>query len=562
MAGLYQSILSIFITVSFVTGLFVIITRKMPGSKTGGFMLLVSSGWSTAYAHQLTQVFSEDLILGFMLKQVSSFLLPSVYLVYIIKFFEFKVPRWLQGSLFIIPASFSTFFMLPEYRSMFFQELIIYNQVHVAPKYTILGLVPIFYNYILSIILLAYFIKTMVSQQTVLKIRVITFLIATTLFDLSYTLDLFNIYPLGFEMTPPLVNLMGVAVAMITSERLYKRDALSSIFESMVEEIGDLVIATDNMDRVIFLNSGASSITKLENHGFLTHYIWDFFPSLTIDSGDRVQKLAADGRTYDVQSSYLQDWQHHNRSKLYVLRDVTELIDYQNNLEELVEIKSKELMQTERMAAIGETTLMVGHDLRNPLQVLKFLTHQVKKMNESGETEAIASLLEKMDSNVNYMDKIVSDLSLYARNRQPTKQPVVLIDLLENCLVKINVPNDVFIDYDFEFKHQVYCDPYMIERVFNNLILNSVQAMPDGGVVRVHAQKQDGLDVITITDSGVGIPEEIKANMFEPLNTSKPKGVGMGLAVCKKIVNLHEGSITVDTTVDEGASFVIKMPDL
>jgi signal transduction histidine kinase len=362
-------------------------------------------------------------------------------------------------------------------------------------------------------------------------------------------------------MTPPLVNVMGVVVAMITSERLYKRDVLPSVFESMVEEIGDLVIATDNMDRVIFINSGARNITKLENHGFLTHYIWDFFPSLTIDSGDRVQTLTADGKTYDVQHSYLQDWQHHNRPKVYVLRDVTELIDYQNNLEELVEAKSKALMQTERMAAIGETTLMVGHDLRNPLQVLKFLTHEIKKMNASGRTETTSSLLEKMDSNVNYMDKIVSDLSLYARNRQPTKQSTVLIELLESCLVKINVPSDIFIDYDFDFQHEVYVDPYMIERVFNNLILNAVQAISDGGVIRIQALKKNGSDVISVTDTGTGIPAHIQENMFKPLNTSKPKGVGMGLAVCKKIVNLHEGTITVDQTVLDGACFVIEMPE-
>jgi hypothetical protein len=193
MAGLYQGILSVFIVVSFVTSLFVIIRRKMPGSKVGGILLLVSAVWSSAYVYQLTQVFSEDIIFGFLLKQACSFMLPSVYLLYIFKFFEFKVPRWVQNSLFIIPSSFSAFFMIPEYRSMFFQELIIYNQVHVAPKYTILGLVPIFYNYILSAILLTYFIKTMISHQNVLKMRVITFLIATTFFDLAYTLDLFNI---------------------------------------------------------------------------------------------------------------------------------------------------------------------------------------------------------------------------------------------------------------------------------------------------------------------------------------------------------------------------------
>lgn len=561
MAGLYQGTLGVFIVVSIITGVYVLLKRNMPGSKTGGVLILLSAVWSTAYICQLAMVFSEEIIQGFLFKEAVALIIPCVYVMYIIRFLEFKIPKWVLGGIVVIPCAFSLLYMIPGYRSLLFQELIIYNQVHVAPKYTQLGLTPIFYMYLMSLILISYFIKTLVSQQNVLKIRVIVFLMVTTLFDLSYTLDLFNLYPLGFEMTPPLVNLMGVGVALFSSERLYKQDVLPSVFKSMMDKIGDLVVVTDHLDRVIYLNNTALNITKEPNPGFLTHYIWDIFPSLAIESGGRLQTLATDNKTYDVQSSYLQDWQNTNRSKIYVLRDVTELVDYQYNLEQLVEEKSHALMQTERMAAIGETTLMVGHDLRNPLQVLKFLTHELKKMNDSGKTEKSCALLEKMDSNVNYMDKIVSDLSLYARNRQPTKQSIVLIDLLESCLVKINVPNDVFIDFDFEFEHQVYCDPYMIERVFNNLILNAVQAMPDGGVVRVHAQKQDGSDVITVTDSGAGIPEEIKANIFEPLNTSKPKGVGMGLAVCRKIVNLHEGSITVDHNASEGASFVIQIPE-
>lgn len=561
MADIYPVILSVFTVVSIITGVYVLLKRNMPGSKTGGGLILVSALWSHQYVHQLYQVFSEDIILGFLLKQSASFVLPAIYILYLLRFFEFKEPKWVQGVLFLIPGTFSVLYQIPEYRSLLFQELIIYNQVHVAPKYTFLGLVPIFNNYIISLVLLAYFLKTLVSKQNVLKTRVIAFLIATALFDLSYTLDLFNIYPLGYELTPPLVNMMGVAVAIISSERLYKSDILPSVFENMMEEIGDLVVVTDNMDRVIFVNEKAKNTTKIESPGFLTHYIWDLFPSLTIDSGDRVQSLSADGKTYDVKSSNLMDWQNQNRSKVYVLRDISELIEYQYNLEQLVEEKTHELMKTERMAAIGETTLMVGHDLRNPLQVLKFLTHELNKIYETDETTKASTLLGKIDSNVNYMDKIVSDLSLYAKNNEPKRQSIVLIELIDSCLVKINVPENVIIDYDFDFDYKISCDPYMIERVFNNLILNAIQAMHDGGVVTISAHNKNGRDVVAVSDSGTGVSEEIIQNLFDPLHTTKPKGVGMGLAVCKKIINLHEGNIFLDPGNADGASFVIDIPE-
>jgi signal transduction histidine kinase len=131
---------------------------------------------------------------------------------------------------------------------------------------------------------------------------------------------------------------------------------------------------------------------------------------------------------------------------------------------------------------------------------------------------------------------------------------------VKSCLVKINVPDKVIIDFDFRFDYEVYCDPYMLERVFNNLLLNAIQAMPEGGVITIQASKRDGKDMISVTDSGAGISEQIKEDLFKPLKTTKPKGVGMGLAVCKKLVNLHQGSISVENVAD-GACFTIEMPE-
>ena len=560
MVEMYTVALAVFISISVITAIYVILRRRMPGSKTGGLLLLVGAGWSLSYLNQLTAVFTEDIINNFIWKLSFSYTLPIIFLLYIIRFFEFKIPKWIIGGLFVVPITFSIIQLIPGYRSLVFRELILYNQNLVAAKYTVIGLTPVLYIYLGAALLFGYFLKTLLSKQDILKVRVLMFLITETIFILTFTLDLFNVFSLGREITPILVNIMSVAVAMFTSERLYKRDILPSVFETVMEDIGDLVIATDSLDRVIFVNSTAREVTKAKNIGFLDHHIWDIFPSLTIESGERVQMLAANGKTYDVKSSYLYDWQNQNRSKVYALRDITDLINYQYNLEELVEKKSYELMQSERMAAIGQTTLMVGHDLRNPLQVLKFLIHQLKKQTMSDES--ILSVLEKIDSNVNYMDKIVSDLTMYAKNAEPETQEIKLIDMLESCLLKINMPDDVILDYDFDFGFEIQVDPYMIERVFNNLLLNAIQSMPDGGVISIEAENLDGKIVVRVTDSGTGIPEEISENLFKPLSTTKPKGVGMGLAVCKKIMELHKGDIKVDTKVREGASFVIEMPEI
>ena len=560
MVEIYIGALTVFIAISVITAIYVVLQRRMPGSRVGGLLLLVGAGWSLTYLYQLTAIFTDDIINNFIWKLSFSYTLPVLFLLYIIRFFEFKTPQWVSEGLFVVPIVFSVIQLMPGYRSLVFRELILYNQNLVAVKYTVFGLIPVLYIYVGAAVLFGYFLKTLLAKQNILKIRVLMFLIIETIFVFTYTVDLFNVLSLGREITPLIVNLMSVAVAMFSSERLYKSDVLPSVFETMMEDIGDIVIVTDNLDRVIFVNTVAREVTKAKNIGFLDHYIWDVFPSLAIESDEIVQKLAADNKTYHVQSSQLYDWQNQTRTKVYVLRDISDLMDYQYNLEELVEKKSTELMKTERMAAIGQTTLMVGHDLRNPLQVLTFLSHQLKK--QAGSDESMMFVLEKIDSNVNYMDKIVSDLTMFAKNAEPETQRIKLIDLLESSLLKINVPDNVILDYDFDFGFEIQVDPFMIERVFNNLLLNAIQSMPDGGVIYIEAENLNGKIELRVTDSGAGIPEEISETLFTPLSTTKPKGVGMGLAVCKKIMNLHKGDIKVDTTVRDGASFVIEMPEI
>ena len=106
----------------------------------------------------------------------------------------------------------------------------------------------------------------------------------------------------------------------------------------------------------------------------------------------------------------------------------------------------------------------------------------------------------------------------------------------------------------------VAVDWYMIQRLFINLLLNAVQAMPDGGKLSVNAYKRDDDNVIVIGDTGIGIPEESLKNLFKPLYTTKAKGTGLGLAVCKKIVDSHDGTIQVESTVGIGTIFTITLP--
>jgi signal transduction histidine kinase len=107
---------------------------------------------------------------------------------------------------------------------------------------------------------------------------------------------------------------------------------------------------------------------------------------------------------------------------------------------------------------------------------------------------------------------------------------------------------------------KIETDPTLIKRILTNLINNAIQAMPKGGNLELMACIKEGKAVITVGDTGQGIPEEIKPKLFTPLVTSKAKGQGLGLAVVKRIVEALNGSITFESEEDKGTKFIIKLP--
>ena len=126
-----------------------------------------------------------------------------------------------------------------------------------------------------------------------------------------------------------------------------------------------------------------------------------------------------------------------------------------------------------------------------------------------------------------------------------------MIELPDNIKVSTVVTDD--------FKAKI--DPEQMKRVFVNLINNAIQAMPKGGKLTIKASKTKNYSSIAFQDTGIGIPGEIKTKIFSPLFTTKSKGQGFGLAVCKKLVEAHGGKITVKSKLDKGATFTIKLPN-
>jgi signal transduction histidine kinase len=231
---------------------------------------------------------------------------------------------------------------------------------------------------------------------------------------------------------------------------------------------------------------------------------------------------------------------------------------------ELQKVRSR-LCETERLSAIGSTTRMVGHDLRNPLQVIINTIHlariKLEYIPPKIEKHELEDIYNKIESQVIYMDKIITDLQDFSRPITINPIKTNLKELVEDVLSTLSVPKNIDVSVNFSENTQSFrVDPHSSKRIFYNLILNAIQAMPDGGNLTISIHSTDENVIITVEDTGVGIPEKVRTKIFEPFYTTKAQGQGLGLSITKKFVEANGGSIEVESEEGKGTIFKVKLP--
>jgi signal transduction histidine kinase len=229
----------------------------------------------------------------------------------------------------------------------------------------------------------------------------------------------------------------------------------------------------------------------------------------------------------------------------------------------IIEDKTEE-EQNKRLSAIGATAGMVGHDIRNPLQAIEgdlyLLKDYLISMPPSQTKTDVTESIDEIDKNVSYINKIVADLQDYARQLNPEYAAVNFHDLAEDLIHNTCMPSNIEVTLKVAADFTLKTDPTLVRRAITNLLINAIQAMPTGGKLEVKAQKTDTEAQITISDTGTGIPDEVKPKLFTPMMTTKAKGQGLGLAVLKRLIEALKGSITFESELDKGTEFIIRLP--
>ena len=226
---------------------------------------------------------------------------------------------------------------------------------------------------------------------------------------------------------------------------------------------------------------------------------------------------------------------------------------------ELRETQEK-LVRQEKLAVLGQLAGSVGHELRNPLAVINNALYYLKLVG-ADSSEKVKEYLGIIQTEAHTAEKIITDLLDFARIKSVDVEAVSAFRLVERVFERYPAPNSVNVTLEIpEDLPMLYVDPRQMEQVLGNLIINACQAMPDGGELAVTARQEQEMIAIVVKDTGVGISPENMKKLFEPLFTTKAKGIGLGLAVSQKLVEANGGRIEVQSEADRGSTFTVYLP--
>lgn len=218
------------------------------------------------------------------------------------------------------------------------------------------------------------------------------------------------------------------------------------------------------------------------------------------------------------------------------------------------------LIKREKLSTLGQIAGSIAHELRNPLGVISNAVYFLQMTMTEGDN-TVKEYLGIIQKEVQDAERTVRSLLDFMRVRPPEKEEVEVNTIINEVLNTYPVPENIKINVDFDKAPQVFVDVNQMERCFSNLIHNAVQAMiPKGGKLTIRTMLQDNSVMIQFVDTGPGIPKEDLERVFEPLFTTKARGIGLGLTVTKDLVEANGGKILAESEEGEGTTFTVILP--
>ncbi len=373
-------------------------------------------------------------------------------------------------------------------------------------------------------------------------------------------------------------NVKILSVIASQAAALYKElealSALASYTDNILRSIGAGVLTLDRDGRVLTWNKAAEDIIGIPASEVVGERFSDVVARVGISGPDKEQTLSAVNKVLETGERYLgykleyhlgDDETVYMNMNICLLRDhVGEVLGLVMIFEDVTkEMKMEnEMHRISELAAIGQLAASIAHELRNPLSSIKGAAQYIRKEYE--DHIAVREFLDIIIEEVNVLNKVTTEFLDFARPTRFNLRETDINDVLFRTLqfmqldiTKQGVQVEQKLDYGLP---RIVADDKQLEQVFRNMVLNALQAMPDGGMLMVSTRGLPDGVCVTIADTGSGIPEEKLQQIFEPFFTTKTKGTGLGLAIVRKIIDNHGGKITAKSEVGHGTTFEISLP--
>ncbi len=249
----------------------------------------------------------------------------------------------------------------------------------------------------------------------------------------------------------------------------------------------------------------------------------------------------------------------------YALENALE--EARSYLHQLKETQAQ-LIRQEKLAALGKISGSIAHELRNPLGAIKNAAFVLNKEKKNGNltdraisSEDLAEVIEIINREVITSERIITNLLDFTRPKLPVRTRADLNEIIQQSLQRVWIPPNISVDLQLDPKLPILqADPDQLIQVFINLITNGVQAISGVGQITLQTQISKGEVMTSITDTGAGICEENMKNLFEPLFSTKAKGMGLGLFISQKILETHNGRIEFKSQVGHGTTAFVVLP--
>lgn len=365
------------------------------------------------------------------------------------------------------------------------------------------------------------------------------------------------------------VAAMGTYLAERTRKGVQELEEVKLTTDDILESMGAGVITIDATGRVVYFNWAAGAILDCESGGVSGRMLEEVVPEEARDLSRMILEglnarrneyrreidiRLSDGhiRPVGVSCKVMEDNEGRCRGYLVLFSDLTEVKETQ-----------KRLKRSERMAAIGELSADMAHEIRNPLASIRGSVETLA--SETYHDDDSKKLMSLVIKEADRLNTIIEHFLRFARTKAPSFRKVSLDKVIEEVLEIVKAHPDFREAIELRTvlprgDTVVNADPEQIKQVFLNLCLNSLSAMEDGGQLTVEMLQTDGAFGVAVQDTGIGIKKNVITRIFQPFYTTRKKGIGLGLSIAHKIVEKHEGWIDVESNPGEGSKFTVWLP--